>query len=44
MEEVYKMFLKSIMISGFVFIMMVMIEYINVQSKGVWEKHLTGNK
>jgi hypothetical protein len=44
MEEVYKMFLKSIMISGFVFIMMVMIEYNNVQSKGVWEKHLTGNK
>jgi hypothetical protein len=44
MEEVYKVFLKSIMISGFVFIMMVMIEYINVQSKGVWQKHLTGNK
>jgi hypothetical protein len=44
MEEVYKMFLKSIMISGFVFIMMVMIEYINVQSKGVWQKHLSGNK
>lgn len=44
MEEVYKMFLKSIMISGFVFIMMVTIEYINVQSKGVWQKHLTGNK
>lgn len=32
------------MISGFVFIMMVAIEYINVQSKGVWQKHLTGNK
>ncbi|MFO8147195.1 MAG: putative manganese transporter [Gillisia sp.] len=44
MEEVYKMFLKSIMITGFVFIMMVMIEYINVQSKGVWQKHLTGKK
>jgi len=44
MEEVYKMFLKSIMISGFVFIVMVVIEYINVQTKGVWQKHLTGNK
>jgi hypothetical protein len=44
MEEIYYMFLKSIMISGFVFIMMVMIEYVNVQSKGVWQKHLTGNK
>jgi hypothetical protein len=32
------------MISGFVFIMMVMIEYVNVQSKGVWQKHLSGNK
>jgi hypothetical protein len=44
MEAIYKMFLQSIMISGFVFIMMVVIEYINVQSNGLWQKHLTGNK
>lgn len=44
MEAIYKMFLQSIMISGFVFIMMVMIEYINVQSNGLWQKHLTGNR
>jgi len=44
MEAIYKMFLQSIMISGFVFIMMMVIEYINVQSKGLWQKHLTGNK
>lgn len=44
MEIVYKLFLKSVMISGFVFIMMIMIEYINVQTKGVWQKHLSGNK
>lgn len=44
METIYKMFLQSIMITGFVFIMMLVIEYINVQSKGVWQKHLTGNK
>lgn len=44
MEAIFKIFLKSIMISGFVFIMMVVIEYINVQSKGMWEKFLTGNK
>ena len=44
MEAIYKMFLQSIMISGFVFIMMVAIEYINVQSNGLWQKHLTGNK
>ncbi|HTN68668.1 MAG TPA: putative manganese transporter [Dysgonamonadaceae bacterium] len=44
MEAIYKIFLQSIMISGFVFIMMVVIEYINVQSKGMWGKLLTGNK
>ena len=44
MEEIYNIFLKSIMISGFVFIMMVLIEYINVQTKGVWQKYFTGNK
>lgn len=44
METVYKIFLHSIMISGFVFVMMVVIEYINVQSNGMWQKHLTKNK
>jgi hypothetical protein len=44
MEAIYTMFLKSVMISGFVFIMMLVIEYINVQSNGIWQKHLTGNK
>jgi len=44
MEAIYKMFLQSIMITGFVFIMMMVIEYINVQSKGFWQKHLTENK
>jgi len=44
MEAIYKMFLQSIMITGFVFIMMLLIEYINVQSKGLWQKHLTGKK
>jgi hypothetical protein len=44
MEVIYKMFLKSIMITGFVFIMMLVIEYINVQSNGIWQKHLTGKK
>jgi len=44
MEAIYQLFLKSVMISGFVFIMMLVIEYINVQSNGVWQKHLTENK
>jgi len=44
MAAIYKMFLESIMITGFVFIMMLVIEYLNVQSKGIWQKHLTKNK
>ncbi|MBD0777539.1 arsenic efflux protein [Maribacter sp. ANRC-HE7] len=37
-------FLHAIMITGFVFVMMLLIEYINVQSKGLWQKNLTKNK
>ena len=44
METIYKIFLDSIMITGFVFVMMLVIEYINVQSKGLWQKKLTKNK
>ncbi len=44
MEVIYKVFLKSVMISGFVFIMMVAVEYINVLSKGMWQKYLVGSK
>ncbi len=44
MENIYKIFLHAIMITGFVFIMMLVIEYINVQSKGLWQKYLTGSK
>ena len=34
---------QAIMISGFVFVMMLVIEYINVQTKGLWRTHLLGN-
>ena len=44
MATIYKLFLESIMITGFVFIMMIVIEYINVQSKGLWQRQLTNNK
>jgi hypothetical protein len=44
MEAIYSMFLHSLMITGFVFIMMLVIEYINVQTKGIWQKHLTEDK
>ena len=34
---------QAIMITGFVFVMMLVIEYINVQTKGLWSAHLLGN-
>ena len=34
---------QAIMITGFVFVMMLVIEYINVQTKGLWCTHLLGN-
>ncbi len=43
MELVYKTLLHTIMITGFVFVMMLVIEYINVQSKGLWQKFLAKN-
>lgn len=38
-----QLLMKSIMISGFVFIMMVLIEYVNVQTKGLWRKGIEGS-
>ncbi len=35
--------IKSLMITGFVFIMMLVIEYINVQTNGIWQNKLTGS-
>lgn len=43
METVLPIFIKSIMITGFVFIMMLVIEYINVQTKGIWQNKLSEN-
>lgn len=42
-ESVLAILIKSIMITGFVFIMMLVIEYINVQTNGIWQNKLTGN-
>jgi hypothetical protein len=44
METIYQIFLNAFMITGFVFVMMLVIEYVNVQSRGIWQKSLTGNK
>lgn len=34
---------QTVMITGFVFVMMLVIEYINVQTKGIWQDKLSGN-
>ena len=36
-------FRQAIMITGFVFVMMLVIEYINVQTKGLWRTQFLGN-
>jgi hypothetical protein len=41
--EVYGIFKHAIMITGFVFVMMLVIEYINVQTQGLWKKGLKKN-
>ncbi|MCD4665519.1 MAG: putative manganese transporter [Bacteroidales bacterium] len=44
LENIYYILLNALMITGFVFVMMLVIEYINVQSHGLWQKSLTGSK
>ncbi|MEA3447140.1 MAG: putative manganese transporter [Bacteroidota bacterium] len=41
--EIYGIFKQAIMITGFVFVMMLVIEYINVQTQGLWTKGLKKN-
>jgi hypothetical protein len=43
MIETFHVFKHAIMITGFVFMMMLLVEYINVQTKGAWQKKLVGN-
>jgi len=38
--EIWSVFKHAIMITGFVFVMMLVIEYINVQTAGVWQTAL----
>lgn len=44
LNETFQILKQAIMISGFVFLMMLIIEYINVQTKGLWQKSITKNK
>ncbi|MCF8299398.1 MAG: putative manganese transporter [Saprospiraceae bacterium] len=43
-NDVFHVFKQAIMISGFVFVMMLVIEYINVQTNGIWQKNISANK
>ncbi len=43
-KEFFHLFLNGLMITGFVFVMMVVIEYINVQTKGAWQKNISSSK
>ena len=44
LENIYHILLNALMITGFVFVMMLVIEYVNVQTHGLWQKNLSGSK
>jgi hypothetical protein len=44
LTELLTIFKQAVMITGFVFVMMLVIEYINVQTNGIWQDKLSGNR
>ena len=44
LAELLSILKQTIMITGFVFVMMLVIEYINVQTNGIWQDKLSGNR
>ena len=44
LTDVMHSFMQAVMITGFVFVMMMVIEYINVQTNGLWQKSITKNR
>ena len=44
LPELLEVLEHSLMITGFVFVMMLIIEYINVRTRGIWQEKLTRNK
>lgn len=42
--EILQVLKNAIMITGFVFVMMLVIEYINIQTQGIWRSSISGNK
>ncbi|MEE8478733.1 MAG: putative manganese transporter, partial [Candidatus Neomarinimicrobiota bacterium] len=43
LNDIFPILKQSLMITGFVFVMMLVIEYINVQTNGIWQDKLSGN-
>ena len=43
MQAIINVFKHALMITGFVFTMMLIIEYINVQTQGLWQKSISNN-
>ena len=43
-NDIFHVLKQSIMITGFVFVMMLVIEYVNVQTNGIWQKNISGNR
>lgn len=44
LQDILNVINHTLMITGFVFVMMLAIEYINVQTKGVWQRNLSKSK
>jgi len=42
-SEIFPVFKHALMITGFVFVMMLVIEYINVQTNGIWQQLISGS-
>ncbi len=43
-NDAFQILKQALMITGFVFVMMLLIEYINVQTNGMWHKGISKNK
>ncbi len=44
MTALLEVFNQALMITGFVFVMMLVIEYINVLTSGVWQQRLSASR
>ena len=42
--DIYSVLKQTLMITSFVFVMMLLIEYVNVQTRGIWQSKISSNK